>query len=188
MQLAWELNMENQDLNERLKAYENIDPTEMFENFKREAEEGFPPSQWALGFCYKDGKGTPQDYTEAVKWFRLAAEWGYPDAQSALGEMYEMGNGLRQDYSKAIKWYRLSAAQGHAYAQCVLGLLYAHGKGVLKDNLVAHMWLNISSANGDESAGKIRDELASKMTHGAIEKATIMARECMDSNYKNCNF
>ncbi|MDB4251677.1 hypothetical protein N9831_03120, partial [Amylibacter sp.] len=60
--------------------------------------------------------------------------------------------------------------------------------GVLKDNLTAHMWYNIASVNGRRFAGKWRDELEDSMTPEAIEKATAMARECMNSNYKKCGW
>ena len=48
------------------------------------------------------------------------------------------------------------------------------------------MWFNIASTNGHKKAGGWRDEIAALMTAEAIEKATAMARECMNSNYKKC--
>jgi TPR repeat protein len=63
-----------------------------------------------------------------------------------------------------------------------------YGDGVLQDNITAHMWYNIASANGHEKAGEYRAELAGLMTADAIEKATAMARECMNSNYKKCDW
>ena len=50
------------------------------------------------------------------------------------------------------------------------------------------MWYNIASANGYEKAGGYRDERAGLMTASDISKATAMARECMNSNYKNCGW
>ena len=58
--------------------------------------------------------------------------------------------------------------------------------GVLKDNVTTHMWYNIASANGSKKAGEYRDERAGLMTTDAIEKATAMAKECMNSNYILC--
>ena len=40
------------------------------------AESGSDEAQAALGWCFKDGRGVPQDYFEAVKWFQRAAENG----------------------------------------------------------------------------------------------------------------
>jgi len=63
---------------------------------------------------YEEGKGVPQDYTEAVKWFRQAAEQKKAHAQSWLGYMYENGKGVSQDYVLAFMWLHLAAAQGDA--------------------------------------------------------------------------
>ena len=126
------------------------------------------------------------DYATALKEFKPLAEQGYADAQYNLGVMYETGKGVLQDYAEAVKWYRLAAEQGYADAQNNLGVMYETGKGVLQDNLTAHMWYNIASANGLEEAGEYRDELAALMTADAIERATAMARECMNSGYKKC--
>ena len=66
--------------------------------------------------------------------------------------------------------------------------MYSKGEGILQDNVTAHMWYNISSANGHEKAGEYIDERADLMTADAIEKATAMDRECMNSNYKKCGW
>ncbi|MDB4130150.1 sel1 repeat family protein, partial [Amylibacter sp.] len=107
-------------------------------------------------------------------------------AQSNLGVMYKNGKGVLKDYNEAVKWFRLSAEQGNASAQNNLGVMYDTGKGVLQDNVTAHMWYNIASANGHEDAGEWRDMRAGLMTASEITEATAMARECMNSNYKNC--
>jgi len=126
------------------------------------------------------------DYATAIKEWKPLAEQGDAQAQSNLGAMYDKGEGVLQDYAEAVKWYRLSAEQGDAYAQYALGVMYEFGEGVLQDNVTAHMWYNIASANGDGNAGEFRDMVANLMTPNAIEKATAMASECMNSNYKKC--
>ena len=128
------------------------------------------------------------DYTTALKEWKPLAEQGHALAQSNLGLMYKNGNGVPQDYTEAIKWYRLAAEQGDILSQFSLGYMYRKGKGALKDNLTAHMWYNIASANGFEMAGGYRDRPAYFMTADAIEKATAMARECMNSGYKKCGY
>jgi hypothetical protein len=50
------------------------------------------------------------------------------------------------------------------------------------------MWFNIASANGEKTAGERREVIAGQMTPADISKAQSMARECMDSNYKNCGW
>ena len=65
---------------------------------------------------YTEGKGVPQDYSEAAKWYRLAAEQGHADAQYNLGWMYDKGQGVLQDNVLAHMWYNLGAANGNEYA------------------------------------------------------------------------
>ena len=135
---------------------------------------------------YFNGDGVPQDYKEALKWWRLAAEQGQARSQYNLGVMLKDGRGVPQDYKEAIKWFRLAAEQGVAKAQTNLGFMYEKGQGVLQDNATAHMWYNVGAANGNELGGTNGDNLASKMTPAAIEKAQAMARECMNSGYTMC--
>ena len=92
-----------------------------------------------------------------------------------------------EDEAEAVRWYRMATEQGHADAQSALGLMYANGRGVLKDATLAHMWLNIAGANGSEIARKRRNTLERRdMTRAEISRATELARECMDSDYENC--
>ena len=70
-----------------------------------------------------------------------------------------------------MKWYRLAADQGDASAQNHLGLMYYKGHGVQQDFVRAHMWLNLSAASDDQDAGKVRDEIAERMTPAQIAEA-----------------
>ena len=87
--------------------------------------------------------------------------------------------------AEAVRWYRLAAEQGHA-AQVNLGGMYELGWGVLEDDVLAHMWFNIAGVNGHEDAREDRDNLERDMTLAEINRATELARECMDSDYQNC--
>ena len=152
------------------------------------AEQGNADAQFDLGFMYENGTGVLQDYAEAVKWYRLSAEQGNAEAQYSLGFMYSSGTGVIHDYAEALKWYRLAAEQGNANAQYNLGVLYKYGGGVAQDNISSHMWYNIASANGNKEASQSRDKIAAKMTTADVLKAQAMAKECMNSGYKNCGW
>ena len=76
------------------------------------ADQGNAEAQSSLGAMYTQGKGVPQDYSEAMKWMRLAADQGIAPAQFNLGIMYAKGQGVPQDYVLAHMWFNLSAAQG----------------------------------------------------------------------------
>ena len=100
--------------------------------------------------------------------------------------MYANGRGVLKDDAEAVRWYRLAADQGNSFAQINLGFKYANGEGVLKDSVLAHMWSNIAGANGNASARKLRDSLERDMTRAEISRATGLARECMASDYQDC--
>ena len=92
--------------------------------FQELSNKGYAEAQYYLGYCYYNGKGVTQDYTEAVKWYRKAAEQGNAQAQCNLGYCYKYGKGVTQDYTEAVKWYRKAAEQGNATAQYNLGSCY----------------------------------------------------------------
>jgi TPR repeat protein len=48
------------------------------------AEAGNPEAQYAIGYMYVNGLGTPIDVKRGLKWIRLSARSGYPSAQDAL--------------------------------------------------------------------------------------------------------
>ena len=150
------------------------------------AEQGDASAQYSLALMYYSGEGVVQNYKEAVKWYRLAAEQGLARAQYNLGNAYYKGEGVVQDYKEAVKWYRLAAEQGQAGAQNNLALMYEDGEGVVQDFALAHMWYNISAAIGEDKASKNRDSVAAKMTSADLTKAQYMAKECVNSDYKNC--
>jgi uncharacterized protein len=177
-----------QDYYKGLDAYGSGDYALALEEFNALAKQENARGQFMLGVMYGSGAGVPKDNTEAAKWYRLSAQQGYSYAQHNLGFMYYNGRGVMKDYSKAAKWLRLSAKQGYSTSQFNLGVMYEDGDGVIKDNVTAHMWYNISSANGDENAEDRRDRTEMKMTLEDISKATAMARECMNSDYKKCGY
>ena len=133
-----------------------------------------------LGVIYDIGVGVPEDDAEAARWFRKAAEQGDSTALLITGQ------GYWQDKAREVKWLRRGAELGFSQAQVRLGFKYASGEGVLKDSVLAHMWLNIAGANGSEVAREWRDNFERDMTRAEISRATELARECMASDYQDC--
>ncbi|MBQ76811.1 MAG: hypothetical protein CMQ20_17535 [Gammaproteobacteria bacterium] len=95
-----------------------------------------------------DGRGVPQNDSEAVRWFRLAADQGYAPAQHNLGVMYRRGDGVPENDAEAVRWYRLAAEQGLANAQHNLGYMYANGDGVPEDDVEAVRWYRLAAEQG----------------------------------------
>jgi TPR repeat protein len=130
-----------------------------------------PPGEGA----YRSG-----DYPRAVRKIVPAAERGNARAQAHLGFMYQYGRGVPQNFGLAVYWYTRGAEQGNPVAQHLLGLMYDKGLGVVSDHVLAHMWLNLAAARTKgaehESNVRLRDAVASKMSHGQLADAQYLAR------------
>jgi TPR repeat protein len=61
------------------------------------AEQGDAAAQCNLGLMYRDGHGTPQNYSEAIKWFSKAADQNNAAAENNLGVAHAVGQGVPQD-------------------------------------------------------------------------------------------
>lgn len=62
-----------------------------------------------LALMYRNGRGVPQDLSEAVKWLRRAAVNEYPPALNNLGLAYQRGEGVRRDLIQAYFWFQRAA-------------------------------------------------------------------------------
>lgn len=123
-----------------------------FPLLSKAAAMGIAVAQDYLGDCYYDGRGVPQDYSEAVKWFRKSAEQGNILAQNSLGECYNAGKGVVKDLYEAVKWYRKAAEQDNAKAQVNLGHCYEWGYGVNTDLAEAMRWYYRAAIHGNADA------------------------------------
>ncbi|MBR5881048.1 MAG: sel1 repeat family protein, partial [Clostridia bacterium] len=74
-------------------------------------------ASYTLGFCEKQGKGTPHDIEAAIAHLSFAADAGHPHACYCLAECYEKGEGVAaRDKDTALMLYKKAAAKGHAGA------------------------------------------------------------------------
>lgn len=128
-----------------------------------------------------------QDYTTALQLWRALAEQEDALAQTNLGLMYYNGRGVPQDYAEALKYFRLAAGQGNALAQTNLGVMYYNGRGVPQNYVEAYSWISLAVAQGVETAAKVRDLVAKKMTPAQINEAQALASRCFASGYKDCD-
>jgi hypothetical protein len=131
--------------------------------------------------AYNDGR-----YDIALDNFRQLAAQADPQAEYHLGIMYDYGWGVDLDDETAVGWYTRAAAQGVFFAQYNLGVMYAEGEGVEQDLIRAHMWTNIAASSGSPSASTIRRNLESQMTDSQIATAMQSGRNCLQTNFANC--
>ena len=129
-----------------------------------------------------------KNYALAISNLEPLARQGHLKAQKALGMIFFTTLGKPADYTEAHKWFQLAANQGNNYAQYMIGHMYNIGLGVGNDIILAYMWLNIAFSNGFEASADSIDVLEADMTPEDISKATAMARECMNSDYKKCRY
>jgi TPR repeat protein len=64
--------------------------------------------------------------------------------------------------------------------------MYGNGQGVIQNYARAHMWWNIAASQGNKIALENRDKVAKRMTASQIEKAQMLANECVAKDYKGC--
>ena len=175
------------DIEDGLAALESKDLVKALTSFKLAANKGDARAQLLLGNLYKEGFLFEQDYKEAARWYSLAAKQGNSGAMLFLASLLVQGKGVTQNFAEAVRLLKLSSAQGLVDAQWFLGGMYQKGQGVKKDFIRAHMWFNLSAAQGDESALRMREQVAQIMTPQQIAQAQKLAVECLTRNYKGCD-
>jgi len=124
------------------------DMQKAFSLYKKSAEQGYPPAQFAMGICHEmGGHGVVQDGRKAAFWYEKAARQGHTKAQLNLGNLYWFEDkGVLRNEQKAMDWWFVAAVNGEPEAQLYL----------------AHRYFQISEKNRD---------------HGALAKAHYWYRE-----------
>jgi TPR repeat protein len=139
------------------------------------AEQGDVWAPYELGVKYYFEQGVCQDYKKAVYWFEKAAKVAAM-APYYLGEIYYYGKGrVFQNYKKAANWYKIAANDDIKWAQAQLGDMYYFGDGVTQNYKLAYVWESLAAANGIETAKKVRDMIAKKITPQQLIKTQELA-------------
>jgi serine/threonine-protein kinase len=120
--------------------------------YRKAADQGYAPAQYALGRLYNEGRGTKKDYAAANEWLGKAAGQGLRDAQFQLGYNYLLNHG-RKDLAGGADLMRQAAGQNHPEAQYYLGVLSALGLGTAPDKEAARTLLQQAKDNGVTKAG-----------------------------------
>ncbi len=128
-------------------------------DYQAAAEAGDAAAQFALGKCYEEGRGVPQDFRQALQWYEKAAALGHATAQYSLGNCYAYGIDIDQDYQQALAWFKKAAEQGHAKSQYMLGVSYSHGLAGEQDHAQAARWYERAAEAGDLEAQVIMAEV-----------------------------
>ena len=167
-------------------------------------------------FEYEKGNyARAYQYFEAAHEYRPSAG-GCFNLEYKLGIMNQYGQGTNKDYKKAIKHFNLSSYLcSNARSQVHLGMLYEHGLGVSRNLTNAYMWYlvayygsrcHLKASYGEYSKmtddeqfeydEKERvcitdreprmDKISPEMSTEEKNRATLLAKQCMGSNFESC--
>lgn len=151
------------------------------------AAQGNPTAQNNMGIMYLDGKGVPQNTSEAVRYLSLSAAAGSSLGQNNLGGLYRDGKGVPRDFNKAAQWFSASASQGNSAGMYNLALMYDRGEGMKAEPFHAYMWYALAADMGNmPNAAAHRDALWRRMTPAAQNQARQMAIACKRQGYRGC--
>ena len=164
------------------------DEAEAVRWYRLAADQGNASAQYNLGLRYANGEGVLKDDAEAVRWYRLSADQGDASAQNNLGLRYDNGEGVLKDSRP-----RPCAGIG---SQPIRGTpLRRPTSGSVTPTARVSSRIPCSRTCGSTSlvrkrrtktAREGRDNLERDMTRDEISRATELARECMASDYQDC--
>jgi TPR repeat protein len=174
-------------LQDGARYFQRADYNRALASWRPLAIQGNPVAQNNLGIMYLDGKGVPQNTSEAVRYLSLSAAAGSSLGQNNLGGLYRDGKGVPRDYVKASQWFSASAAQGNSAGMYNLGLMYEMGQGMKAEPFHAYMWYALAADEGNmPNAAAHRDALWRRMTPAAQTEARRLAMACKSNNYRGC--
>ena len=174
-------------LQDGARSFQRADYQAAMASWRPLAVQGNPVAQNNLGILYLDGKGVPQNTSEAVRYLSLSAASGSSLGQNNLGGLYRDGKGVPRDYTRAAQWFNASAAQANSAGMYNLGLMYELGQGMKPEPFHAYMWYALAAEqNNIPNAAAHRDALWGRMTPAAQKQAHELAVACKQQAYKSC--
>jgi len=174
-------------LQDGARYFQRADYNHALASWRPLAVQGNPVAQNNLGIMYLDGKGVPQNTSEAVRYLSLSAAAGSSLGQNNLGGLYRDGKGVPRDYVRAAQWFSAAAAQGNSAGMYNLGLMYEMGQGMKAEPFHAYMWYALAAEMGNmPNAAAHRDALWRRMTPAAQTEARKLAVACKSNNYRGC--
>ena len=170
----------------------NAEAQDILKKLEKEVAEDSLPEEEMLARAYAclEGKGVPQDKTEAARWFRKAAGQGHGEAQYRLAMLFLSGDGVPKDKAEAVRWFSKAAEQGHGEAQYRLAMLHLSGDGVPKDKAEA---VRLFSKAAEQGHGEAQYRLAMLLLSGDgvrrdTAEATRLFRKAAEQGHAKAQF
>ncbi|MFV0471751.1 MAG: T9SS type A sorting domain-containing protein [Paludibacteraceae bacterium] len=107
-----------------------INTEEAIKTIRQYASHEVPRAVNALGLCYMEGKGLPQDTLKGLNHLLRAAELGYSNSWHNLGVIYKYGlSGVKQNFNKAFEYMELCAQSNNPRGLYDAGYMRYKGLG-----------------------------------------------------------
>jgi len=178
-------------------SFESEDKRSDFVSCKKEAENGYPNSEYYLAKMYELGYGVEINNGKALYWYKSSAQKGEnkevtPFDAFSTESQYELGLIYlhAKDLEKTVYWTEQAAKRHHAKAQYLLATLYAHGEGAPQNFKKAVYWATKSADSGFVYAQAL---LASYYKEGAVAerdltKSIVWLQKAANSDHPESQF
>jgi hypothetical protein len=120
-----------------------VDHSEAARWFRRAAEQGFSPAEFAYALSCANGDGVSRNLSEAATWYARAAKHGHSASMNNLAIQYEDGRGVARDYSRARQLYQQAVSAGYTPAATNLARLLISGTAGTADAAEICSWLMV---------------------------------------------
>ena len=163
--------------------------TRAIEWYKKAADQNSPEAMHNLGMLAFQGYGMRQDYLAAKRYFATAANLQMGDAHYMLGLIYYQGHGLKKNTARALEHFLEAATLGNPKGQFMTAFMFQCGEwhpAEKAEPLKAFIWCMVSKINGYPDADSIFDFSKMQLSISVQEKATELARSCLESGYTSC--
>jgi TPR repeat protein len=137
--------------------------------YRRSSDQGDSHAAYFLARAYGQGLGVAFDEQQSKYFLELAAMRGNDTAIRSFAPALFKGDGMPQDQARAIRMLEQTAVTSILVDVDSLDLIayaYATGEGVERDDLVALWWCDWAVDKGSKYAGKLRDQLRSRVSAG----------------------
>jgi|GEM_PF-797106 len=128
-----------------------MDEKEAFAWCQKSAGQNHGEAFHNLAFCYENGQGVDQSFTEAVAFYKKAIDAGSIESKINLAVLYLRGQGVNQDQAKAVELWEEVGDQ-NPMALYNLGLCYEKGLGVKRNSKRAESLYEQAAQRGHDDA------------------------------------
>lgn len=121
-----------------------------FEQVKKAAERADSKAMYQLAEMYSEGKGVPENFSEAAKWYRRSADAAYPEAHTAMGVISLVkAAGLAGDDESAVRFTSDESKKSELYSMIAHPeKLQVQNQMALKDSV---KWLRKGAEQGHDA-------------------------------------